>query len=179
MRFDAAKKRKEPPKPKPVKLSYLKASALHYLSSRSASREMLRAVLERRSKRRLQVRSLDAEIPALIETVLDEFVELGLLDDQRFAEGRRATLERKGFSKRRIELGLRLKGLDAETIRSALVDEVDEAAQARRFAERRRLGPWRKSAAAEDRYKKDLGALMRAGFSFTIAKQALAEPDEA
>lgn len=176
--FGSVKKRAEPPKPKPVKLSYLKASALHYLSTRAASREMLRSVLERRSKRRLQVKSLDPEIPALIETVLDEFVQLGLLDDPRYAEGRRRTLERRGFSKRRIELGLKQKGLDAETIRGALAEEVDEAAQARRFAERRRLGRWRKSGATEDRFKRDLGALMRAGFSFGVAKAALAEPDD-
>ena len=137
---------------------------------------MLRSVLERRSKRRLQVKSLDPEIPAMIETVLDEFVELGLLDDPRFAEGRRRTLERRGFSKRRIELGLKQKGLDAETIRGALADEVDEAAQARRFAERRRLGPWRRSGSGEDRSKKDLGSLMRAGFSFAVAKAALTGP---
>jgi regulatory protein len=175
--FGPAKKRSEPPKPKPVKLSYLKASALHYLSSRAASREMLRCVLERRSKRRLQVKSLDPEIPAMIETVLDELVELDLLDDSRFAEGRRRTLERRGFSKRRIELGLKQKGLDAGTIRGALAEEVDEAAQARRFAERRRLGPWRRSGIGEDRFKKDLSALMRAGFSFTVAKAALIEPE--
>ena len=112
----------------------------------------------------------------MIETVLDEFVELGLLDDPRFAEGRRRTLERRGFSKRRIELGLKQKGLDAETIRGALADEVDEAAQARRFAERRRLGPWRRSGSGEDRFKKDLGALMRAGFTFAVAKAALTGP---
>ena len=176
--FVGAKKRAEPPKPKPVKLSYLKASALHYLSARAASREMLRGVLERRSKRRLQVKSLDPEIPAMIETVLDELVELGLLDDPRFAEARRQTLERKGFSKRRIELVLKQKGLDAETIRGALADEVDETAQARRFAERRRLGPWRRSGGAEDRFKKDVGALMRAGFSFSVARSVLADPGE-
>ncbi len=176
--FAPTKKSAGPPKPKPVKASYLKASALHYLSSRAASRSMLRDLLLRRSKRRLQVNALEAETSALIEAVLDDLVALGLLDDQRFAEGRRATLERKGFSKRRIEMGLKQKGLDAETIRGALRDEVDEAAQARRFAERRRLGPWRAIAATDDRHKKDLAALMRAGFSYRIAEQALREPGD-
>ena len=120
--FAPTKKSAGPPKPKPVKASYLKASALHYLSSRAASRSMLRDLLLRRSKRRLQVNALEAETSALIEAVLDDLVALGLLDDQRFAEGRRATLERKGFSKRRIEMGLKQKGLDAETIRGALRD---------------------------------------------------------
>lgn len=175
----SSRKRCDPPKPKPVKAGYLRASALHYLSARSASREMLRQVLERRSKRRLQVKALEPDTLTLISATLDELVELGLLDDQRFAEGRRATLERKGFAKRRIEVGLKQKGLAPETIRAALGDAFDDAAQARRFAERKRLGPWRTRGSAEEHRDKDLRALQRAGFSFTLAKQALVAPDEA
>jgi regulatory protein len=169
----------DPPKPKPVTASYLRASALHYLSARSASRDMLRQVLERRAKRRLQTTSLASETLVMIGVALDGLVELGLLDDQRFAEGRMATLQRRGFSKRRIEMGLKQKGLDAATIRGALGDGIDEAAQAQRFAERRRLGPYRGDPiTAVAHGQKDLRALMRAGFSYEVAKMALAGPQD-
>jgi regulatory protein len=162
-------------KPKPVTASYLRASALHYLSARAASRDMLRQVLERRAKRRLQVQSLERDIVVLITAALDGLVEHGLLDDQRYAEGRVATLQRRGFSRRRIELGLKQKGLDAETIRDALGDDIDEVAQANRFAERRRLGRFRVNATgAAANQQKDLRALMRAGFSHAIAAKVLA-----
>jgi regulatory protein len=166
---------RQPVKPKPVTASYLRASALHYLSARSASRDMLRQVLERRCKRRLQVQSLERDIVALIAAALDGLVELGLLDDQRYAEGRLATLQRRGFSKRRIEMGLKQKGLDAATIRGAIGDDIDEAAQAKRFAERKRLGRFRPDATkAAANAQKDLRALMRAGFSYAIAAKVLA-----
>jgi regulatory protein len=166
---------RQPAKPKPVTASYLRASALHYLSARSASRDMLRQVLERRARRRLQAKSLEHDTLALIAAVLDGLVELGLLDDQRYAEGRTATLQRRGFSKRRIEMGLKQKGLDAGTIRDAIGDGIDEVAQAQRFAERKRLGPYRADATTiEANAQKDLRALMRAGFSYAIAAKVLA-----
>jgi len=43
---------------------------------------------------------------------------------------------------------------------------------------RRKLGPYRAPEAREARYQKDLGALGRAGFSFDLAKRALASTED-
>lgn len=140
---------------------------------------MLRQVLERRSKRRLQVHALERATLDLIGEVLDGLIELGLLDDQRYAEGRCATLQRRGFSGRRIELGLKQKGLDSGTIRKALGDGIDDVAQAHRFAARKRLGPYRTDAAtAAGNKQKDLRALLRAGFGYAVAARVLTGGDE-
>jgi regulatory protein len=168
-------------KPKPVTSAYLKLVSAAYLAQRAASRSMLQQVLKRRSLRRMQVKTLDEAALALIAAMLDELTTLGLLDDNRYASGRAATLQRKGLPARRIAMGLRQKGVDRETIATAMAEPIDELVQARRFAERKRLGPWRSGLSRADaatRDEKDLRALMRAGFNYRVAKAALAAGEE-
>jgi regulatory protein len=165
-------------KPRPVTASYLTNAGMAYLQQRSASRAMLSDVLKRRALKRQMVQVLETDVAALIEATLDQFTARGLLDDARYAAGRAATLQRKGLPARRIVQGLKQKGLKDETIGAAMAEPIDEFAQARRFAERKRLGPWRMSEPRADqraaRDEKDLRALMRAGFPFRIAKAVLA-----
>jgi regulatory protein len=164
-------------KPRPVTASYLTNVGMAYLSQRSASRSMLLQVFKRRALRRAQVKAIEPDVLALIEATLDQLVTLGLLDDARFAMGRAASLQRKGLPTRRISMGLKQKGLKGETIDVAMAIPIDDYTQARRYAERKRLGPWRMSEPREDareaRDEKDLRALMRAGFPFRVAKAAL------
>ncbi len=157
--------------------SFLRKAALHYISGRAASVAMVRQTLERRAKRRLDVRALEAATIALIDAALAELLSLGLLDDAKFAEIRTGTLTRKGLPKSRIAQGLRAKGVAKETVARAVGDDIDELAQARRFVERKRLGTLRRSGVTAESHKKDLGALARAGFGFAIAAKALSEPD--
>ncbi len=169
---------RRPPKPKrtprSVTASYLRNAALHYLKQRSASRAMVRQTLTRRSKLRLQVRTLEPETLAQIEGALDALVADKLIDDATFARGRKATLAHKGLPSRRIAQGLKLKGVDAETIEATLADGIDDLSQARRYAERRRLGPWSRKADTPEQRRKDLAAMARAGFSYGVASKALA-----
>ncbi len=151
---------------------------MRYLSSRAASESMLRRTLERRAQRRLDVRALDGEAKTLIEATVSELVKLGLLNDAKFAEVRAASLMRKGFSKKRIVLGLRQKGIVGEKTEAAIDPELDELVQARRFAERKRLGAWRRGGATPETRNKDLRTLARAGFGYAIAAKALSEPHQ-
>lgn len=162
-----------PAKPRPVTAAYLRNSAMHYLASRAASATMVRQTLQRRVKRRLAIRSLDDDIELLIDQAVVELITLGLIDDAKFAESRTATLVRKGLSRGRIAQGLGAKGLGKEIIATAIGDEIDELAQARRFVERKRLGSHRRGPPTPESRKKDLSALARAGFSFAIATAAL------
>ncbi len=163
--------------PRPVTASYLRNAALHYLSGRSASTTMLRQTLERRAKRRLGLRALSDETNGLVAAAVAECVTLRLVDDTTFAASRAATLMNKGLSKRRIAMGLRQKGLTTEQIAKALAPDLDELAQARRFAERKRLGAWRKGGATPATRDKDLRALARAGFAYAVAAKALAQTE--
>lgn len=134
---------------------------------------MLRQTLTRRATRRLCIKSLDDDERAKIERAIEELVVLGLLNDKRFAENRAASLQRKGLSTRRIGLGLKLKGIDAATAAIAMPGELDDLTQARLFAERKKIGAWRRGGVDPAKRQKELQALMRAGFSYAIAAKAL------
>ncbi len=168
----------KPAGPRPVTASYLRNSALHYLSTRSASVAMLRQTLERRAKKRLVVTSLEPETKALIEAAISNLQTLGLVNDTTFADNRAASLARKGLSKRRIGLGLKLKGIADETIEAAIKHDVDDLTQVHIFIRRKRLGHFRRGGATPETRDKDLRTLARAGFSFRIAAAALDEPQE-
>ena len=163
--------------PRKPDVDSLKRSALAYLERYAASRAMLREVLTRRVRRWARLAGAEAEAVAAAMRAVDEAVaaaaRAGLVDDARFAGARTATLVRKGWPARRIRAALNQKGIDGTTAEAALAAaELDDAAAARRFAERRRLGPWRTRDRAERR-EKDIAALMRVGFSLTHARAAV------
>jgi regulatory protein len=162
-----------------VTASYLRNAALHYVSQRAASQAMVRDILVRRAKRRLAVRSLEAETAQLIEAAVAELVGLGLVDDARFAEGRAARLAGKGLPRSRIARELAAKGVAPETVAVTLGDDLDELAQARRFVASKRLGALRRGGMTPDTRRKDLAALARAGFAYRVACAALDVADEA
>lgn len=162
-------------KPRPVTPSYLRNAAMHYLSGRAASTAMLRQTLARRAKRRLDVKSLDEPTRTLIEQAIADLVSLGMLDDVRFAQTRAASLQRKGLSLKRIGLGLEQKGIDKSTASRAVSAGIDDFAQARLFAQRKKLGPWRRGGLDPAKRQKEIQALIRAGFTFSIAAKTLSE----
>lgn len=144
-------------------------AALHYLRRYSASRKGLAQVLERKVKRHVREKGgeLDAARP-MIEAVVERMVKAGYVDDARLAESKAQSLHRQGKSVRVVRLKLRQKGIDAETISHATqANAQSEREAADNLVRRKKLG--------RDplRAKKDLGVLMRAGFSYGVAKEAL------
>jgi regulatory protein len=102
--------------------------------------------------------------------VVAKSLSSGLIDDARYAEGRVASLRRRGGSARAIQAKLSAKGIARSTIAAALDgEEGDEETAARALARRRRLGPYRPGERAPYR-DKDLAALARAGFRFDVAR---------
>lgn len=165
--------------PKEPGLESLKRSAVAYLERYAASQAMLRAVLKRRVQRWARLTGAEAGAVAAKMGLADEAVAVaaraGLVDDARFAGARTATLVRKGWPARRIGAALAQKGVSRETAAAALeAAALDDGAAARRFAERRRLGPWRISAEKRaEKREKDIAALMRTGFSLSHARAAI------
>jgi regulatory protein len=102
----------------------------------------------------------------LIQEILDRFQELGLLNDQRFAES--WVENRKEFrprSKSALRMELRLKGIPDETIDQAVetVDDEEQAFQAgMKQARKYRNLEW------QDFRKKMFDFLMRRGFNYEI-----------
>lgn len=160
--------------PRRITADYLQRAAMHYLERYSAPAARLRRVLARKVVLSCRHHGLE---PAAFDAMLDEIVarcvSSGLVDDQRFAEARAATLRRRGRSARAVAAHLSAKGvardLAAEASESSAEDELAAAAKT---ARRKRLGPWSRGDRAASR-QKDLAALARAGFPMTIARAVI------
>ncbi len=121
---------------------------------------------------------------ALVEQLIGEFLEAGLLDDARYAEGRALSLHRRGASARAIRARLLAKGVAPELIERALERLRSQAADpelaaALALARRRGLGPYRGRQARAAFREKDLAALGRQGFGYHLARRVIDAPDVA
>lgn len=159
-----------------IELELLERWALQYLGRYASSAENLRRVLTRRLRRHSPEA---AQAAALIDTLITRYREAGLLDDAAYATGRVQSLNRRGESLQGVRARLAAKGVAATDVADAIsalraaAPDPDLAA-ACAFARRRRLGPYRGSAADHAR---ELGAFARAGFSRRVAEAVLACAD--
>lgn len=167
-------------KPRKMTEKRLHAIALAYLDRYEASEASFRAMLERRVFKAARAHGED---PATYQTMVDTEVEkartAGFIDNKRFAENQVFQQRGRGASARAIQARLKAKGVSDKLIEQALAsDDRDDDLAAWRYAQRRRLGPFRTSARAAKR-DRDLAALSRAGFSFSLASRVIdSEADE-
>ncbi|HZH03821.1 MAG TPA: RecX family transcriptional regulator, partial [Myxococcaceae bacterium] len=88
-------------------------------------------------------------------------------------------LLRRGRSVRQIQMRLRARGVSAEEVAAGIAEVTEasagspDAAAALAFARRKRLGPFRRAPADEQRRAKELASLARAGFSYGLAKRVV------
>ena len=143
--------------------------ALHYVSRYSANTDSLRKVLMRRVEASARAHGTDPKEGAIwIEALVTKFQKLGYLNDHAYAKGRARSLLARGNSTRAVAMKLRGKGVDIENIKTALeaagADTPDlDLAAAAALARRRRLGPYRRNVAREERRDRDLAALAPPG----------------
>jgi regulatory protein len=168
-------------------------AALAYLARYAASEAGLRSVLERRVdrwKRLAQQNGLDAEAIAAqaatarnaIGEVVARLVAAGAVNDAAHAESRARSLARTGRSRRAIAAYLAARGIDPETAGTAMPNPAgSELAAALVLARKRRIGPFRQGQVPDEAgQRRELGVLARAGFSRSVAQQALElDPDQA
>jgi len=170
-------------KPRKISPRYLENSALHYLKRYSSTVSQVRRVMLRKVNRSLREHGGDKDQAVLwLEALLEKLVRNGLLNDQAYAEGRAQSLRNAGRSARVITQKLRMKGVSAELAAQQLgqaTQQISEDEAARIWARKKRLGPFRRDPATrKDQRQKDLAALARAGFSFTIARTIIDEAAE-
>jgi regulatory protein len=157
----------------------LRRSGLYYLQRYAASTRSLRLVLERRVARSAAEHDIDMPAAALwIDSIIERFTRGGLLDDNGFAESRARSLFERGASARMIRAKLAEKGIARAAVDQALETvfadhEAPDITAANRFAQRRRLGPYRLTGARDANRTRDLAALARAGFGFDVARTVI------
>lgn len=177
-----------PRRPRPIDRARLERAALHHVAKYATTRQGLVDVLRRRVERwaRLGDERPD-DAATLIAAVAEQLVAALVIDDATFARGKVDALVARGRSSRRIAQTLRHQGVATDVAQAALADArargaadgVDlELASARRFVARRRLGHHRSDEGERrERRQHDLAAVARQGFSFEIARRALAGDD--
>jgi regulatory protein len=171
------RKRRDSPPATPERLE---AAALRYLERYAASAAHVQKLLLAKVRRSAERHGTDAEAgAAYVRALIERLQRSGVLDDGRYAEGKAQSLRRRGGSARSIRAALTAKGVSREEVETALSAADDgtlsgeaDLVAARRLAQRRRLGPWRKRDRASHRMK-DLAALGRGGFSYEIARQVI------
>ena len=162
--------------PRKITPTSLENAALYYLERFATSSENLRRVLLRRVERSAKHHDTDIEACAmLIEDLINRYQASGLLDDAVFARAQAASMNRRGKSVRAIRGHLMQKAVGADNIDKALKDlAVDvgdlDLAAAIAYAQKRRIGPYRKKENAPGVRDKELAALARNGFSYSLAQ---------
>lgn len=173
--------------PPPPDAAALRAAALRYVARYAAHSGRLRRVLTTRLHKAALLHpdwardtARLAGLQQEIERIVQGFAEKQYFDDDAFASSKARTMHRQGKSGRAVAAQLRAEGLPPEKIALALTTAQDgqdaavtELAAARRLAQRKRLGPYRKTTADAMQIRKDYAAFARAGFSSAIARQVL------
>jgi regulatory protein len=102
--------------------------------------------------------------------VIARFIEVGLLDDRRFAENYAEKLMEANVSKRQAVQKMLIKGVPYDLAKEVLEQtETDENTQIKNLIEKK----YRNKLQTENGPKKVFEALVRKGFSFSAAREAL------
>ncbi len=102
--------------------------------------------------------------------VIARFIEVGLLDDKRFAETLAERLMEANISKREALQKMLQKGVPYDLAKSVLQEtETDEQTQIQNLIEKK----YRNKLQQENGPKKVFEALVRKGFSFSAVREAL------
>ena len=166
----------------------LHEAALNYLARYAATEAALSRVLNRRIARWLGERLRDgddeeaagaqaAAARAAVRGVVSRLASSGAVDDAAFAGARARSLSRAGRSQRAIAAHLAQRGVAQELAAGALPDDPEnELAAALIHARRRRAGPFGADESSPEAMRRALASFARAGFSQSVAAQALRMP---
>lgn len=168
----------------------LENSGLYYLQRYTSSKANFEEVMRRKIKKwELSDKITEEQITTLLGALIIKFESLRYLNDEQYALMKIRSGFASGKSKRWIEQYLAQKSISQEDIRGSYAlyctetnrDEdndfnPDEEA-ALKYAMKKRLGPYsNKAEISPELLQKHLARLVRAGFSFHLAKKVLTNP---
>jgi len=157
------------PRP-PLDEEGLERLGLFYAGRYATTRAKLSAYLVRKVRERGWAGSGSPPVERLVE----RFSALGYVDDRAFAEARGASLARRGYGERRVGVALKAAGIGEEDSAGALESAREGAvAAARRYAQRRRLGPYADEPPDRAGRQKAAAAMLRAGHRIDVVRLVL------
>jgi regulatory protein len=158
-----------------LKEAALQELALRYVGKYATTRAKLRTYLARK----LRERGWQGEREPDLDGLANRLAELGYIDDAGYALGQSRSLSARGYGKRRLSEKLRAAGVDGSDSDAANAHADEEAVNAAlRFAKRRGIGPFSDCPAERQQREKWIGAMVRAGHNFSLAR-AIAALDPA
>ena len=161
-----ASRRPRKPRP-PLTAAKLEELALHYVGRFATSRAKLISYL----KRKLRERGWEGAGEPDLDCLAAKLVGLGYVDDRAYAVSKARSLTSRGYGERRVGQALALAGIgedDGTEARS--LAQGDSVNAALRFARRRSLGPFAKTAPDPRERERALAAMVRAGHRFALAR---------
>lgn len=169
-----ARSAKKPPPP--LNDERLRGLALHYVGKYATTTGKLATYLTRK----IRERGWDGERRTDIAALVEQFAELGYINDAQFAEARSRSFVRRGYGERRLNEDLRASGIgesDAVPAKEHMAESKFTAAE--NFARRKRLGPFASELATPEKRQKQLQAFLRAGHGWDLARRFVdAKPGE-
>ncbi|MDP1025612.1 RecX family transcriptional regulator [Sphingomonas sp. KR1UV-12] len=156
----------------PLDAAALDRLALRYVERFATTRGKLADYL----RRKVRERGWDGA-PADPEAVAARMVALGYVDDRAYAEAKAAALTRRGLGGGRVAAALRQARVgeaDSEAVRPVVEEGAVDSALA--FARRKRIGPFAATPADRPLREKQIGAMIRAGHSFALARTIAGSP---
>ncbi len=154
--------------PPPLDDTRLRGLALHYVGKYATSRAKLATYLARK----VRERGWSNERPADLDALVEQFAELGYVNDAQFAEARSRSFVARGYGKRRLDEDLRASGI-AESESAEASDHMaeNEFTAAQNYARRKRIGPYASEIAPREKQQKQLQGFLRAGHGLELAKR--------
>lgn len=163
---------KRKPRP-PLNRETLNALALAYVGRFATTRAKLRSYLHRK----VSERGWDGGPAVDLAALAERFAAQGYVDDAAYALSKSRVLTGRGYGLRRLDQSLRVAGVDdADAAPARAHARSDAVESALRFAERRHLGPFASEAADRKMRERALGAMIRAGHGFGLARAILDLP---
>ena len=156
-----------PPRP-PLDAAALGEAALAYAARYSTTR----AALARYLRAKLRQRGWAGEDPPPVDALVEKAVACGAVNDRAFAEAKTGGLARRGYGPGRVRVALAAKGVERD-LSAEMASGVDARAAAEAYARRRRLGPYGAGGGGPERARRDMGAMLRAGHGWEVAKAVL------
>ena len=156
----------------------LKDLAYSYLEKYSPSKQQLKTYLLKKYLLKFKSSRSKKDITNLIDEILKNLEKNKLINDEFYSDSKARMFLRRGYSLNKINQSLRHKGIDTQFIKKSIdkikKDKIEpDFVSALKLCKRRRIGVVRPTANRELFYKKDMGILARAGFSFELSKRVL------
>ncbi len=156
----------------------IKELALNYLDKYQPSKKDLRLYLFKKVLSDEQGSANKSIILEQIDKIIHQLDSLGLVNDDLYSEIKSKNFLKRGYSLNKIKMTLSQKGIDSEQLKKT-IDKIKEDNEdpdfysAIKICRKRRIGPYRPDANKEMFYKKDIGVLARAGFSYDTSVEVL------